>query len=49
MPSPIVRALLYKEALRYRYNWGLFVVVGGLLMLTGLVSIGSRVRPLASA
>jgi len=48
MPSPIVRALLYKEALRYRYNWGLFVVVGGLLMLAGLVSIGSRVRPLAA-
>src|SRR5690349_18066666 len=38
----IVRALLYKEYLRYRYNWGLLAVVAALLALSALVSVGSR-------
>lgn len=46
MTGPIVRTLLYKEALRYRYNWGLLVMVGALLTLASLVSISARVRPL---
>ncbi len=50
MPAagPILRALLYKEVLRHRYHWGLFLVVGALLVLSALVSVGSRVRPLAA-
>jgi hypothetical protein len=39
----IVRTLLYKEFLRYRYNWGLLVMVAFLLTLSGLVAISSRV------
>jgi hypothetical protein len=38
----ILRTLLYKEYLRYSYNWGLLVVVGALLALAALVSISSR-------
>jgi hypothetical protein len=38
----IVRALLYKEYLRYRYNWGLLAVVAALLALSALVSVASR-------
>lgn len=38
----ILRTLLYKEYLRYSYNWGLLVVVGALLALSALVSISSR-------
>jgi hypothetical protein len=38
----IVRALLYKEFLRYRYNWGLLAVVAALLALSALVAVASR-------
>jgi hypothetical protein len=38
----IVRTLLFKEVLRYRYNWGLLVVVAALLGLSGLVALSSR-------
>jgi len=38
----VVRALLYKEFLRYRYNWGLLAVVAALLALSALVSVASR-------
>ena len=38
----IVRALLYKEFLRYRYNWGLLAVVAALLALSALVSVAAR-------
>ena len=38
----IVRALLYKEYLRYRYNWGLLAVVAALLALSALVAVASR-------
>jgi len=38
----IIRTLLYKEVLRYRYNWGLLVVVTALLALSGLVALSSR-------
>jgi len=40
----IVRALLYKEYLRYRYNWGLLAVVAALLALSALVAVASRSR-----
>lgn len=43
---PIIRTLLYKEVLRYRYNWGLLVVVFALLALSALISIGSRYKKL---
>lgn len=46
MTSPILRTLLYKETLRYRYNWGLLVMVIALLALAGLVSIAGRVQAL---
>src|SRR5438105_7539030 len=42
----IVRTLLYKEALRYRYNWGLLVMVVALLALAALVSISARLGKL---
>src|SRR5947209_1773142 len=42
----IVRTLLYKEALRYRYNWGLLVMVVALLALAALVSISARLKKL---
>lgn len=38
----IIRTLLYKEVLRYRYNWGLLVMVAALLALAGLISISAR-------
>lgn len=44
----ILRTLLYKEYLRYRYNWGLLIVVAALLALSALVSIGSRARKLGA-
>lgn len=40
----ILRTLLYKEYLRYHYNWGLLIVVGALLALAALVSLGARSR-----
>lgn len=42
----IIRTLLYKEVLRYRYNWGLLVVVFALLALSALISIGARYKRL---
>ncbi len=42
----IVRILLHKEALRYRYNWGLLVMVFGLLILSALVSASARMKTL---
>jgi hypothetical protein len=42
----IIRTLLYKEYLRYRYNWGLLVVVAALLALSGLVAVGDRMHRL---
>src|SRR5438105_15367357 len=42
----IVRTLLYKEALRYRYNWGLLWMVVALLALAALVSISARLGKL---
>lgn len=42
----IVRTLLYKEALRYRYNWGLLVMVVALLALAGLISVSARMGKL---
>jgi hypothetical protein len=36
----ILRTLLYKEVLRYRYNWGLLVVVAALIALAVLISLG---------
>jgi hypothetical protein len=38
----IIRTLLFKEFLRYRYNWGLLIVVAALLALSGLVAVSSR-------
>lgn len=38
----ILRTLLYKEVLRYRYNWGLLVVVAALLSLSAMVALSSR-------
>jgi len=49
MPLPrryIIRTLLYKEYLRYRYNWGVLVVAGALLALSALISIGARMNRL---
>ena len=42
----IIRTLLFKELLRYRYNWGLLIVVAALLALSGLVAVSSRFRGL---
>lgn len=42
MRRRIIRTLLYKEALRYRYNWGLLVMVVALLALAGLISVSAR-------
>lgn len=42
----IIRTLLYKEFLRYRYNWGLLIVVMALLALSGLVAVSSRFHAL---
>src|SRR5262245_47237606 len=38
----ILRTLLYKELLRYRYNWGMLALVAALLALTIITSISSR-------
>lgn len=38
----ILQTLLYKEVLRYRYNWGLLVVVFALIVLAGFVSLGGE-------
>lgn len=38
----IVRTLLAKEVLRFRYNWGLLLMVGAVLALSALVSLGDR-------
>lgn len=38
----IVRTLLWKEVLRFRYNWGLLVMVGAVLAMAALVSLGDR-------
>ena len=37
----ILRTLLYKEALRYRYNWGLLVMIAALLAMSALISISA--------
>lgn len=42
----ILRTLLYKELLRYRYNWGLLMLVVALLALSALVSIAARFNKL---
>lgn len=42
----IIRTLIVKEILRYRYNWGLLVVVFALLALSGLVALGSKFQSL---
>src|SRR6516225_8519516 len=39
---PIIRTLLYKEMLRYRYNWGLLVMMVALLALAALVTISEK-------
>src|SRR4029079_13166431 len=45
----VLRALLYKEALRYRYNWGLLVLVFSLLALSALPSLSAKTRLLPEA
>lgn len=42
----IIRTLLIKEALRFRYNWGLLVMIGGVLAISALISIGDRMGDL---
>lgn len=42
----VIRALVRKEMLRYRYNWGLLVVVFALLALSALVALSSRYKGL---
>lgn len=46
MRSRIFQTLLYKEALRFRYNWGLLVMVGGVVALAGLLSVSARLGQL---
>jgi hypothetical protein len=43
---PIIRTLLYKEILRYRYNWGLVVMAVALLALAALISVSARLGKL---
>ena len=43
---PMIRTLLYKEVLRYRYNWGLLVMVFALLVLSGLLALSARLHRL---
>jgi ABC-2 family transporter protein len=38
----IIRTLLWKEMLRFRYNWGLLLMVGAVLAMSALVSLGER-------
>lgn len=40
----VIRTLLTKERLRYRYNWGLLVMVAVLTVLSLLISVGSRMQ-----
>jgi hypothetical protein len=42
MRTAILATLLWKEILRFRYNWGLLVMVGGVLALAILLSVGAR-------
>lgn len=42
MRWPILRTLLWKEALRFRYNWGLLVMLAGVLAIAALISLGNR-------
>ncbi len=49
MRWPILRTLLWKEALRFRYNWGLLVMVAGVLAISALISLGNRMGDLPGA
>jgi hypothetical protein len=42
----IIRTLLWKEALRFRYNWGLLVMIAGVLAISALISLGNRMGDL---
>jgi hypothetical protein len=42
----ILKTLLWKETLRFRYNLGLLVVIGALLALSALVAVASRMGSL---
>ncbi len=42
----VLSALLWKELLRFRYNWGLLVMVGAVLALSALLSISARLGQL---
>src|SRR5262245_20576656 len=42
----ILKTLLYKEVLRFRYNWGLLVMVFALLGLSALVAASARMQML---
>lgn len=42
----IIRTLLYKELLRYRYNWGMLMMIVALLSLAGLVSVAAGLNKL---
>ena len=46
MRWPIIRTLLWKEALRFRYNWGLLVMIAGVLAISALISLGNRMGDL---
>lgn len=46
MRTAIITTLLWKELLRFRYNWGLLVMVGGVLALSILLSISARLGQL---
>lgn len=46
MRTHILKTLLWKEALRFRANWGLLVMVGGVLALATLLSISARLGQL---
>src|SRR5438876_12049988 len=46
MRTHILTTLLWKEALRFRYNWGLLVMIGGVLALSVLLSISARLGQL---
>lgn len=38
----IVRTLLYKEALRFRYNWGLLILIGAVIGMSSMVTISAN-------
>ncbi len=42
----IIETLLWKEVLRFRYNWGLLVMIGAVLALSALLSISARLGQL---